>query len=145
MRWVTRPHCHVDRAACAWLIRRFIDPDATFVFAPDHEAARQVGGTPFDMRGVELGHHDGRCSFESFLHKYSLTDPVLQELAAVVHEADVDDDRFQTPEARGLDAVIRGLGNVISDDLELFKVTDRVFDGLYVWFQRSGSGSERGA
>lgn len=140
MLWVTRPHCHVDRAACAWLIRRFIDPEATFAFAPDREAASQLGGTPFDMRGVELGHHDGRCSFESFLQKYGLADPALRELAAVVHEADVDDDRFQTPEARGLDAVIRALGIVITDDLELLKVTDRVFEGLYRLFGRIADG-----
>ena len=140
MLWVTRPHCHVDRAACAWLIRRFIDRAATFAFAPDREAAIALGGTPFDMRGVELGHHQGRCSFESFLHKYGLTDAALQEMAPVVHEADVDDDRFQTPEARGLDAVIRGLGLVITDDLELLLVTDRVFDGLYAWFQRAAGG-----
>jgi hypothetical protein len=143
MLWVTRPRCHVDRTACAWLIRRFIDPAATFAFAPDRDAAHALGGTPFDMRGVELGHHDGRCSFESLLHKYDLTDPVLHELAAIVHEADVDDDRFQTPEARGLDAVIRGLGMVMTDDRELFKVTDRVFEGLYVWLQRSANGAEQ--
>lgn len=141
MLWVTRPHCHVDRAACAWLIRRFIDPGATFAFAPDRDAAVKLGGTPFDMRGVELGHHEGRCSFETFLHKYELTEPVLREMAAVVHEADVDDDRFQTPEARGLDAVIRGLGLVITEDLELFMVTDRIFDGLYRWFQHTAGGS----
>jgi hypothetical protein len=89
------------------------------------------------MRGVELGHHEGRCSFESVLLKYRLADPALRELAAVVHEADVDDDKFHTPEASGLDAVIRGLGLVIEEDMELFRVTDRVYDGLYAWFQRT--------
>ena len=112
-----------------------IDTEATFAFVPDREAARRMGGTPFDMRGVELGHHEGRCSFESFLVKYDLSDRALQEIAAVVHEADVDDDRFQTPEAAGLDAVIRGLGIVIEDDLELFRVSDRIYDGLYQWFR----------
>jgi hypothetical protein len=137
MLWVTRPRCHIDRTACAWLIRRFVDPDPKFAFAPDAEAARTLGGTPFDMRGVELGHHEGRCSFESVLLKYRLDDAALRELAAVVHEADVDDDKFHTPEASGLDAVIRGLGLVIEDDLELFRITDRVYDGLYAWFQRT--------
>ena len=136
MLWITRPRCHVDRTACAWLVRRFIDPDATFGFAPDREAARNIGGTPFDMRGVELGHREGRCSFESFLVKYNLSDRALEEIAAVVHEADVDDDRFRTPEAAGLDAIIRGLGMVIEDDLELFGLTDRIYDGLYQWFRR---------
>lgn len=139
MLWVTRPHCHVDRTACAWLIRRFVDPQATFAFAPDAEAAERLGGTPFDMRGVELGHHQDRCSFESILVKYGLDDPALRELAAVVHEADVDDDRYHTPEAAGLDAAIRGMGLVIEDDLELFHVTDRVYDGLYAWFKRLGA------
>jgi hypothetical protein len=113
-----------------------VDPDAKFAFAPDGEAARALGGTPFDMRGVELGHHEGRCSFESVLLKYNLDDPALRELGAVVHEADVDDDQFHTLEAPGLDAVIRGLGLVIEEDLELFRLTDRVYDGLYAWFRR---------
>ena len=139
MLWATRPNCHIDRTACAWLIRRFVDHDASFAFVPDAEAATKLGGTPFDMRGVELGHHEGRCSFESVLLKYHLEDPALGELAAVVHEADVDDDSFSTPEAAGLDAVIRGLGLVIEDDLALFAVTDRVYDGLYAWFKRTVS------
>jgi hypothetical protein len=136
MLWVTRPHCHVDRTTCAWLIRRFVDPDATFAFAADLATARALGGTPFDMRGVELGHHEGRCSFESILVKYRLDDRALREIADRVHEADVDDDRFHTPEAPGLDAIIRGLGMVIDDDLELFRVTSRIYDGLYAWMQR---------
>lgn len=137
MLWVTRPRCHVDRTACAWAIRRFIDPSATFAFGPDLEGAHALGGTPFDIRGAELGHHQGRCSFESLLLKYRLDDPALRELAEVVHEADIDDDRFHTPEASGLDAIIRGLGQVIEDDLELFVITDRVYDGLHAWFQRA--------
>lgn len=139
MLWVTRPHCHIDRTACAWLIRRFVDPDARFAFAADAEAAARLDGTPFDIRGVGLGHAEGRCSFESILHKYRLEDPALRDLAAVVHEADVDDDRFHTPEAAGLDAVIRGLGLVIEDDHELFQVTDKLYDGLYAWFRRLGA------
>jgi hypothetical protein len=138
MLWVTRPRCHVDRTASAWLIRRFVDAAATFAFAPDPEAAAALGGIPFDMRGVELGHHEGRCSFESILRKYNLKDPVLEEIAAMVHAADLDDDKFATPEAPGLDAVIRGLGMIIEDDLELFTITDRIFDGLYAWLKRSG-------
>jgi hypothetical protein len=137
MLWVTRPHPHIDRTACAWLIRRFIDSDATFAFAPDPDAAAALGGTPFDMRGVELGHHDGRCSFESILKKYGVTDPALGEIAAMVHEADLDDERFRTPEAPGLDATIRGLGLVIEDDHELLAITDRIYDGLYAWTQRA--------
>jgi hypothetical protein len=137
MLWVTRPKCHIDRTASAWLIRRFVDPSAKFAFAPDKEAAAALKGTPFDMRGVELGHHEGRCSFESILLKYRLDDPALRRLADVVHEIDVDDDRFHTPEAAGVDAVVRGLGRVSKDDLELFALTDRIFDGLHAWFRES--------
>lgn len=136
MLWITRPHPHIDRTACAWLIRRFVDSEAEFAFALDPEAARTLGGTTFDMRGVELGHHEGRCSFESILHKYKLTDPALHEIATMVHDADLDDEKFRTPEAPGLDAVIRGLGLVIEDDYELLRLTDRVYDGLYAWVRR---------
>jgi hypothetical protein len=135
MLWITRPHPHIDRTACAWLIRHFVDRDAVFAFAPDAEAAAALGGTPFDMRGVELGHHEGRCSFETILARYQLTDPALHEIAAMVHDADLDDDRFRSPEAPGLDAIIRGLGLVTPDDHELLRLTDRVYDGLYAWVQ----------
>jgi hypothetical protein len=130
---VTRPHPHIDRTACAWLIRRFVDPEATFAFAPDPDGARALGGTPFDMRGVELGHHEGRCSFESILLKHGLTDPALHEIAAMVHDADLDDEKFRSPEAPGLDVIVRGLGLVVQDDHELLDFTHRVYDGLYAW------------
>lgn len=137
MLWVTRPRPHIDRTACAWAIRRFVDPEAAFAFVPDPDGARALGGTPFDMRGVELGHHEGRCSFESLLLKYGLTDPALHEIAAMVHDADLDDDKFRSPEAAGLDAIIRGLGVVVPDDHELLAFTDRVYDGLYAWLRRT--------
>ena len=133
MLWVTRPRPHIDRTACAWLIRRFVDPDATFAFAADPDAARALGGTPFDMVGVELGHHEGRCSFESILHRHHLPDPALHEIAAMVHDADLHDDWFASPEAPGLDAVVRGLGLVITDDSELLACTEQLYGGLYAW------------
>ena len=129
MRWATRKGCHVDRAACAWLIRRFVDPDAEFVFVTDPEEV-PPDATPFDMRGVELGHRNGGCSFESFLDKYALDDPPLRRLAEIVHDADLDDDRFEAPEARGLDAVVRGLSQIRSDP-ELLELTGVIFDGMY--------------
>jgi len=135
--WVTRPHPHIDRTACAWLIRRFIDPGAEFGFAPDAESARALGGTPFDMVGVDLGHHEGRCSFETFLHRHQLTDPALHEIAAMVHDADLDDEKFRSPEAPGLDAIVRGLGLVIQDDQKLLALTDQLYDGLYAWVRRT--------
>ncbi len=137
MLWVTRPRPHIDRTACAWLIRRFVDPAATFAFAPDAESARILGGTPFDMRGVELGHHEGHCSFETILQAYNLDDPALREIAAMVHDADLDDEKFAVPEGPGLDAIVRGLGLVIADDHELLGFTDRLYDGLYAWVQRN--------
>ena len=88
------------------------------------------------MRGVELGHHENRCSFETILHRYQLTDPALHEIGAMVHDADLDDDAFSSPEAPGLDAVVRGLGLVIEGDHALLQFTDRVYDGLYAWLQR---------
>jgi hypothetical protein len=137
MLWVTRPRPHIDRTACAWLIRRFVDPGAAFAFAPDPDGATALGGTPFDMRGVELGHHEGRCSFETILLRYELTDPALGEIAAMVHDADLDDEKFASPEGPGLDAIVRGLGFVIEDDHALLAFTDRVYDGLYAWLQRN--------
>ncbi|MBA3444702.1 MAG: chromate resistance protein [Actinomycetota bacterium] len=141
MLWVTRPHPHIDRTACAWLIRRFVDSQPRFAFVPDPESAERLGGIPFDMRGVELGHHEGRCSFESILLKYGLSDPPLHEIAAMVHDADLDDERFRSPEAPGLDAIIRGLGLVIRDDNELLELTDRIYDGLYAWVRRVHAGA----
>ena len=129
VRWATRPGCHVDRAACAWLLRRFVDPDAEFVFVED-PADVPADATPFDMRGVELSHHDGDCSFETILRRYSLDDPVLWELARLVHEADLADERFDEPGAPGLDAICRGLTLVLDDERTL-EVTGAVFDGLY--------------
>ena len=130
MRWATREHCHVDRAACAWLIRRFVDPEAEFVFVSDPDEV-PADATPFDMRGVELGHRDGGCSFEAFLAHYSLDDPALRRIAEIVHDADLDDDRYGAPESRGLDAVIRGL-SFVRDDHDLIDVTGPIFDGLYL-------------
>jgi hypothetical protein len=129
VRWATRRHCHVDRAACAWLILRFIDPAATFVFVDDADEV-PPGATPFDMRGVELSHHDGGCSFEAFLLRYEFDDPALAWIGRVVHECDLEDERYDAPEAAGLDAVIRGL-SLGHDDDALLAITATLFDGLY--------------
>ena len=134
MKWATRRSCHVDRAACAWLIRRFIDPDAVFVFVDDPDDV-PPDATPFDMRGADLSHHGGNCSFETFLERYRLGDPALHEIAKIVHEADLGDGRYDAPEAPGLDAVISGLGLVRGDE-ELLELAAALFDGLYA---RAGS------
>lgn len=129
MRWATRRNCHVDRAACAWLIRRFVDPEATFVFVDDPDEVPD-DATAFDMRGAELSHHDGDCSFETFLERYELDDPALGAIARIVHEADLGDERYDAPEAPGLDVLVRGL-SLVAEDEELLALTSRLFDGLY--------------
>jgi hypothetical protein len=135
MRWATRAGVHIDRAACAWLIRRHIDTAAEFVFVGGPGEV-PGGTTPFDMRGVDLGHHGGDCSFETILRRYELTDPVLWKLAQMVHEADLDDERFDAPEAAGLDVVLRGLSMTCSDE-RVLELTGPMFDGLYEYYRRA--------
>jgi hypothetical protein len=131
MKWATRARVHVDRAACAWLIRRFIDTDPEFVFVTD-PSALPPDATPFDIRGAALGHHQGRCSFETALASYDLTaDPALEEIGRIVHQADLADDRYDAPAAAGLDIVIRGLTLTSPSDDATLGITDRLFDGLY--------------
>jgi hypothetical protein len=132
--WATRAGCHVDRAACAWLIRRFLDTDATFLFVDDPDEV-PADATAFDMPGVELSHHGGDCTFETMLRRYDLDDPVLWEVGKAVHEADLADERFDVPEAAGLDVICRGLSMVVDDD-EVLAVTGPLFDGYYE-FRRS--------
>jgi hypothetical protein len=129
MRWATRAGVHVDRAACSWLVRRFVDPEAVFVFVDDPDEVPS-DATPFDMRGVDLSHHDGDCTFETMLRRFELDDPVLWDVARIVHEADLVDDRFDAPEARGLDVICRGL-SMVRGDVEVLAVTGAMFDGLY--------------
>jgi hypothetical protein len=136
VKWATRRHCHVDRAACAWLIRRFLEPDAEFVFIDDPDEV-PADATPFDMQGVELGHHGGDCSFEAFLRRYELDDPVLWEIARIVHEADLGDERYDAPEAPGLDVLLRGLSMTHVDDEDLLVLTAPLFDGLYEFKKRA--------
>jgi len=135
MRWATRAHCHVDRAACAWLIRRFIDEEAAFLFVDDLVEVPD-NATPFDMRGVELSHHGGACSFEAFLRRYDLDDPVLWDIARIVHEADLADERYDAPEATGLDVLLRGLSLTV-DDETMLELTAPLFDGLYEFKKRA--------
>ncbi|MFE7979756.1 chromate resistance protein ChrB domain-containing protein [Streptomyces shenzhenensis] len=135
MRWATRAGIHIDRAACAWLIRRHIDREAEFVFVAD-PAEVPEGATAFDMRGVGLGHHGGDCSFETILRHYDLTDPVLWTVAEIVHEADLDDERYDAPEAPGMDVILRGL-SMICDDERILELTSPLFDGLYEYHRRA--------
>jgi hypothetical protein len=135
MRWATRTGCHVDRAACAWLLRRFVDPAADFVFVDDPSDVPD-GWIPFDMRGAELSHHGGDCTFETMLRHFGLDDPVLWDLARIVHEADLADERFDSAEAPGLDVVCRGL-SMVREDGEVLAIAADVFDGLYEYRRRT--------
>jgi hypothetical protein len=135
VRWATRRHCHIDRAACSWLIRRLIDADAEFVFVDDPDEVPS-DATPFDIVGVELSHHNGDCSFETFLRRYELDDPVLWDIARIVHEADLADERYDAPEAAGLDVLLRGL-SMTRDDDELLALSSPLFDGLYEYRRRA--------
>jgi len=136
MLWVTRSHIHVDRVACPWLIRRFVDNEAEFMFVPAKEVkqiATDYEAIPFDAPEVELGHHDGRCSFESIMLKYELKDPALLRLAKIVHAADVAADIDKDPIARGLEAIAVGFGLRFPNDEENLDVQFEVYDSLYAW------------
>lgn len=135
MRWATRPGIHVDRTACAWLIRRFIDPEAEFSFVADIEDI-PAGTTAFDMRGAELSHRGRDCTFETILRRSELDESALWDIARIVHEADLEDERFDAPEARGLDVLIRGLSMVCSDD-QMLELTGRLYDGHYEYRRRA--------
>jgi hypothetical protein len=139
MKWVTRKNAKVDRVACPWLIRRFIDKDAEFLFVPAEEVrdvAEREQAIPFDVQGVELGHVDGRCSFESIMRKYNLTDPALQRLAKIVHGADVPPDTNIVPEAAGLKAIAHGFALLHGEhDDEKIRLESPLYDALYAWCQ----------
>ena len=136
MQWITRSHVHVDRVACPWLITRFVDSEAEFLFVPASQiekVAKETGAIPYDAPGVELGHVDGRCSFESIIVKYGLKEPGLLRLAKIVHSADVDEDIDADPIARGLEAIASGYSLRFPEDLENIENQFGVYDALYAW------------
>jgi hypothetical protein len=136
VKWITRSHVHVDRVACPWLIRRFVDGQAEFLFVPAdqlNQKAAETGATPFDAPGVELGHHEGRCSFESIILKYQLKDPALIRMAKIVHAADVHEDIDTDPVARGLEVIAAGFRLRYPDDEESLAHQMDVYDALYAW------------
>lgn len=135
MRWATRAGIHIDRAACAWLIRRFVDPAAAFVFVTDPDDVPS-DATPFDMRGVDLGHHGSDCTFETILRRYDLADPALWRIAAIVHEADIEDEQYDAPEAAGFDLILRAL-SVSHDDDRVLELTDPIFDAVHAYVRRA--------
>lgn len=145
MLWITRSHVHVDRVACPWLITRFIDSQAEFLFTAKIEIERivkETGGIPFDAPGVELGHHEGRCSFESIISKYEIKDPALLRLAKIVHAADVSEDIDSEPIARGLEAIAQGYSLRFPNDLENLEAQFEVYDALYAWCRLQVTGGK---
>ena len=140
MKWVTRKNANVDRIACPWLIRKFVDANPEFIYVPTEqvlEVAEREQAIPYDVKDVELGHVDGRCSFESIMMKYRLTDAALQKLAKIVHGADVAADIGIVPEAAGLKAIAHGFALVHGDDdHEKIRLETPLYDALYAWCQQ---------
>ncbi len=135
MKWITREKPKIDRIACPWLIRRFIDPQAEFFFVPYAEIpqkAQELGAVPFDIPDAEFTHYEDRCTFDYFLEKYGLTDPALQLLAPIVRGADTDD-HSAAPQAAGLWAISAGLAYNTPDDYELLEKGMLLYDALYSW------------
>jgi len=137
MKFVTRKNAAVDRIACPWLIRRFVDRDAEFLYvdpADVQRVAREQDAIPYDVEGAELGHVGGRCSFESIMLKFKLDDPALAKMAKIVHGADVEADLRNTPEAAGLKAIAMGFRRLFGDrDLEKLEAQMAMYDALYEW------------
>lgn len=136
-RWVTRPRPHIDRIASAWLIRRFIDPAATFIFAPPDEFPEDA--VAFDAPGVELSHHGEDCTFETLIKRARLRDRRLTRLAELVHEADLRDGKFPHEEARGIDLAIRAMLAASPDDQHVLAQGMSLFEGLYATTSKKGA------
>ena len=135
MKWVTRERPKIDRIACPWLIRRFIDPAAEFLYVPAADVMRvaaQAGATPYDVPGVEMGHVGDRCSFDAFVLKYRLSDRAMERLASIVRGADTD--RLDlTPQSAGLYAISLGLSRNHADDHTMLAHGMVLYDALYAW------------
>lgn len=133
MKWVTREFVHVDRTACPWLIRKFIDPNAEFIFVPVEkieETVKTQEATPFDAPDVKLGHRNEKCSFETIIEEYNLKDPALLELAKIIHSADTSDKTLAL-EGTGLDAIMTGARFNVKNDFEAVNKAEYVYDALY--------------
>lgn len=135
MKWITRSHVHVDRVACPWLITRFVDSEAEFLFVPKNQVldlARENSAIPFDTPGADLHHREDLCTFEVIIKEYGLTDRALHRMAAIVNAADTDNlDR--DPVAAGLEAIAVGYSLRFPDDMENIELQFEVYDALYAW------------
>src|SRR5512140_2657456 len=141
MKWITREHVKVDRVACPWLIKKFVDKDAEFIFAPADKVmaeSRRLDAIPYDVKDVELGHHGKECSFEAILKKYKLTDdPALVLLGRIVNGADTDNTLYRQPEGPGLEAVAEGFTHLqLADDHAINAAEWIVYDALYAYCQQ---------
>ncbi len=135
MKWVTRERAHVDRIACPWLIKKFVDEDAEFLFVPSdrvQETARTQNAIPFDVKDAELGHHGEMCSFDAIMKKYGLEDAALVELARIVRGADTDKPEL-APEAAGLDSIATGFKLISKDDYDNIGLQFPLYDALYAF------------
>ncbi|MBV9897234.1 MAG: chromate resistance protein [Chloroflexi bacterium] len=136
MRWISRRNIHVDRTSCPWLIRKFIDPQAEFVFVDADSAIADLKGHTFDMRGAEYAHEGDKCTFQVMLARHDLSnDPALVEMGRIVLDADVPPSRTRRPESGGLDALIRGFQLSVPDDHEKLVLTRPLYDALYAYCQ----------
>ena len=143
MKWVTREGAKTDRVACPWLIRKFIDPQAEFLFVPKEqvlEVARREGGKSFDCPGADYTHREGKCSFEVLVEEYRLDDPALQALARIVHGADIAADVGIVPEAAGLQAIAHGFAAICPDDQRKLELEFPLYDALYAWCEAKAAG-----
>ena len=136
MRYITRERIHVDRIATAWAIRRFVDPDASFEFVPRTRDVSRMDGIPFDLRGAELGHHDGHCTFEALLEKYELRDEVLHRMARIIRSADLPYEEPLALEGPGVLAILTGVRDGCQTDEERLQRGFIVCDALYTYCQR---------
>lgn len=134
--WTTREGIHIDRLCSAWLIRRFIDRSAKFVFAPEKKLP--ANAIPFDVFGAEFSHHGEDCTFETLMKAFRIQDRALQEIAEIIHDIDLKDHKFGRPEASGLDLVIRSMSDLIHDDHQFLEIGSSILDGLYQHFSKSG-------
>ena len=131
MKWITWVKVGVDRIACAWLIQKKVDPDATFIFIKRGFDYKEMDGIAFDIAGANLSHKRGRCSFCTILKEYGIADKILDQIGAIVNAADSVSDLLPPPEAAGLDLICRGLTKVLHDDLKALDVCGIVFDAIY--------------
>ncbi len=134
MKWITREYVHVDRTACPWLIKKFIDPKAEFLFVPVEkieEVAKKENAIPYDAPDVDLGHHGDKCSFDAIVEKYKIKDPALLQLADIVRAADTD--KPVAPEGVGLDAAMTGISMLAKDDHEAIEKARPIYDAFYIY------------